>query len=177
MLASKTYAISNGFDYAMSIKMLCHTSGIKTPLYVFTHAESIFDTITASKKLCELHLTNEILEIRCTYKANKIDNVAWICSEQNIADDQTRLLENGILLNTLQSGTLHFIIGQRDCREEDHSTSKMIENKKMCFYWPGLNICSGKMSEIFAGDFFYYLIPLGICNIFYSSFLYFYNYL
>lgn len=113
----------------MSIKMLFHNMGIKIPLYVFTDAKSIFDTITASKRLRELRLMNDISEIRRAYRANEIDNVAWIRSEQNIADDLTRLIGNGILFNTLRSGTLNFIIEQWVCKEDD-TTPKNMKPKK-----------------------------------------------
>lgn len=124
MLASETYAFSNGFDYAVSIKMLFHDMGIKIPLYVFTDSKSIFDTITASKRLRELRLMNDISEIRREYKVNEIDNVAWIRSAQNIADDLTRLVGNDILLNTLRSGTIHFYIEQWICKDDDNITEK-----------------------------------------------------
>lgn len=80
----------------MNIMMLVHAMGIKLPRFVFTDAKSIFDTITASKRLRELRRMTDISEIRRACKENEIDNVAWIRSGQNIADDLTRLVGNGI---------------------------------------------------------------------------------
>lgn len=123
------HAFSNRFNYATSIKILFHAMGIKLTLYVFTDAKSIFDTITASKGLWELRLMNNISEIRRAYKENKIDDVAWIRSEPNIADDLTRLVGNSILLNTLRSGVLKFVIKQWVCKDDDY-TSQNLNPKK-----------------------------------------------
>jgi len=112
MLASETYAFSLGYDYGMSLRMLFSSMSIDIPLYIFTDAKSIFDTITASKRLRELRLMNEISDVRRAYREREITNVAWIRSEQNIADNLTRSNGNDILRRTMESGKLDFVIEQ-----------------------------------------------------------------
>lgn len=51
ILVSEKYSFFNRFDSAVSLKMLFNSMGLKISLYLFTHAKSVFDTITASKRL------------------------------------------------------------------------------------------------------------------------------
>ena len=112
MLASETYAFSTGYDYGVSLRMLFKQMCISLPLYVFTDCKSIFDTITASKRLCELRLMNEIGDIRRAYRVNEITNTGWIRSEQNAADNLTRHHGNAILNDAMTTGYLKFTIEQ-----------------------------------------------------------------
>ena len=77
---------------------------------MFTDSKSIFDTITASKRMKELRFLNEIADIRRAYKDNEITNVAYIRSEDNIADNLTKFIGNGILRKALETGRLDFTI-------------------------------------------------------------------
>lgn len=112
MLASETYSFSNGYNYGVSLSSLYNSMKINLPLYLFTNSKIIFDTITASKRLQELRLMNDISEIRRAYKSNEITNVAWIKSAQNIADNLTRFHGNDILVNTMESGKINLVIEQ-----------------------------------------------------------------
>ena len=112
MLASETYSFSLGYDYGVSLRMLFQSMKLEIPLYVFTNCKSIFDTITASKRLRELRLMNEIANIRRAYGQGEITNVAWIRSEQNVADNFTRHRGNNILWKSMDNGYLDFIIEQ-----------------------------------------------------------------
>ena len=112
MLASETYAFSTGYDYGVSLRMLFKQMCIFLPLYVFTDCKSIFDTITASKRLRELRLRNEIADIRRAYRVNEIKNTGWIRSEQNAAGNLTRHHGNAILNYAMTIGYLKFTIEQ-----------------------------------------------------------------
>lgn len=85
---------------------------IDIPLYIFTDAKSIFDTITALRWLRKLRLMNDIADIRSAYCVNKITNIAWICSPQNIADNSTRHIGYDILIYAMSTGRLKFVIEQ-----------------------------------------------------------------
>lgn len=80
--------------------------------YIFTNAKSIFDTITASKRLRELRMMNKITDGRRAYKQDNIRNVFWVRSQQNIADSFTQ--HNGILIlnELMHTGKLNFVIGK-----------------------------------------------------------------
>jgi len=119
MHASETYTFSAGFDYGISLRMLFKKMHIDLPLYVFTDCKSIFDTITDSKRLRELRLMNEISDIRRAYRDNEITNVGWIRSEQNIAENLTRLVDNKILRTALETGRLQFTIEQWVYKDDD----------------------------------------------------------
>ncbi|CDF35631.1 unnamed protein product [Chondrus crispus] len=112
MLASETYAFSMGYDYGVSLKLLFKKMNMDIPLFIFTDCKSIFDTITASKRLRELRLMNEIADIRRAYRVGEIDNVAWIRSKQNIADNLTRHNGNDILKKAMETGRIDFVIEQ-----------------------------------------------------------------
>lgn len=112
ILVDKVYAFSIGYDFGVSIRMLLRKMEIDVPLYLFTDSKSIFDTITASKRLRELRLTNAVVDIRRAYKDDEISSVAWIRSEHNIADNFTRLNGNDVLNEVLRSGKLNCTIEQ-----------------------------------------------------------------
>ena len=86
MIASESHAFSHGFDYGISLRLLFRQMSLHLPLYIFTDSKSIFDKITASKRLREIRLMNEISEIRRAYKSDEITNIAWIRSQHNAAD-------------------------------------------------------------------------------------------
>lgn len=112
ILASEVYAFSLDFNYGMSRNLLFYSMNIKVSLCTFKDSQSILDTVTASKRLCKLRLTNEMADIRRAYCSNEIDNIAWIRSSQNIADSFTSTNGNGILQNSMETGRLQFKIEQ-----------------------------------------------------------------
>lgn len=112
MLANETYAFSLGYDYGVSLRLLFKNMGMKIPFYIFIDCKSIFDTITASKRLRELRLMNEIADIRRAYRRGDFTNVAWIHSAQNIADNMTKHEGNTILADTMATGCLDLTIEQ-----------------------------------------------------------------
>lgn len=57
-------------------------------------------------------------KIRRAYWDNEITNVAWIRSEQNIADSLTKRPKNNILRDAVPSGKLEVTIKQCICRED-----------------------------------------------------------
>lgn len=63
----------------------------------------MFDTVTTFKRLRELRLMNEIVDIRRPCCTNEIGNIAWICSNQNVADNLTRIIGNDILWNAMET--------------------------------------------------------------------------
>lgn len=124
MLASETYAFSLGSDYGVSLRMLFKSMHIEMPLYIFTDYKSIFDTITASKRLRELRLMNEIADIRRAYRQSEITNVAWIRSEQNTADNLTRHNGNDISRKSIETGRLEFTIKQWVYKDNGNSSQQ-----------------------------------------------------
>lgn len=112
MLAGEVYSFSLGYDYGISLKLLLQQMSVNIPLFIFTDSKSIFDTITASKRLRELRLMNKVADFRRAYKHNEISNVAWIRSAQNIADNFTRREGNNILRETMRTGKIKFTIEQ-----------------------------------------------------------------
>lgn len=112
MLAGELYAFSMGYDYSMSLRMVFRQINVELPLYIFNDAKSIFDTITASERLRELRSMADTADIRRAYKHNEITNVAWVRSQQNIADNFTPRNGNNTLLQTMRTGKLDFTIEQ-----------------------------------------------------------------
>lgn len=51
MSACETYAFSVEYDYGVSLRYMFDSMGINIPLYIFTDAKGIFDTMNASKRL------------------------------------------------------------------------------------------------------------------------------
>lgn len=78
----------------------------------FSHYHCLKKTSGATPNEC-------VSKTLCAYKSNEIDNIARIHSEQKLAIDLNGLSGNVILLNTLQSGILHFIIEKRVCKSND----------------------------------------------------------
>lgn len=110
MIAGESHAFSQGFDYGISLNLLFKNMCVHMPLYVFTDSKSVFDTITASKRLKKLRLMNEIAYIRRAYRDNEITNVGWVRSEHNIADSLTRFESNETLRTAMQTEILCFTI-------------------------------------------------------------------
>lgn len=94
----------------MSLNFLFNFMCIKLSLFLFIDSLSIFDTITASKRLWDNRLVSNTFKKRRAYRADEIDIVAWITIEQNIADNFTRLKPNDILMHTLHTRILTFTI-------------------------------------------------------------------
>jgi len=140
MLAVETYAFSHGFDYGISLRMLLKSMKLEIPLYIFTDSKFIFDTITASKHLRELRLMNEIADIRHAYRENEITNIAWIRSDQNIADNFTRHHGNNILRNAIETGRLNFIIEQWVYKDNEIKFAK--EKERMWLDETDYLVCS-----------------------------------
>lgn len=112
MLVGKVYEFSQGFYYVVSMKVMFKCMKIDVPLYIFRGSKSIFDTTTASKRLCELILMNDIADVRRAYRVNEINNIGWVRSKQNVVDNFTRHTGKDILANATRSGRLEFVIEQ-----------------------------------------------------------------
>lgn len=84
---------------------------LNVPQFIFTDFESIFDTITSSKRFREL-LVNEVADFRRAYKHYAISNVASVRSKQNVADNFTQCEGNAILTDTMETGKLNFTVEQ-----------------------------------------------------------------
>lgn len=112
MLAAEVYAFSQGYDYGVSMMTMFKSMKLDIPLYIFTDSKSIFDTVTACKRLRELRLMNDIADIRRAYRVNEITNIGWARSKQNVADNFTRHVGNDILDKAMRTGRLDFVIEQ-----------------------------------------------------------------
>jgi hypothetical protein len=114
--------------------MLFKQIGLSIPLDVFTDWKSIFDTITASKRLRELRLMNEIADIRRANRENEITNSVLVRSEQSIVDSLTRRVGNPLLMHAISTGRLSFHIEQwvyKDKTEVGQHTTFEKQNKAM----------------------------------------------
>lgn len=94
------------------MRILLSKMKLDLPLYIFTDAKSIFETLAASKRQREQSLMNYISGVGRAYKDNEITNVAWIRSKRNIADNFTRRNGNSIQIETMRTDKLHFTIEQ-----------------------------------------------------------------
>ncbi len=59
-------------------------------LYILTDCKSLFDTITKYRRTKELQLMYEISDIRRAYESTEITNIAWIRTDNNIAESLAR---------------------------------------------------------------------------------------
>lgn len=97
MRVGETYEFLQNQNYEIDLKLILNKLNRSDPLFILKHCESIFYTATASKRLWDSHLINEIADICRTYRENGITDDAWIRSKQNITDSPTRNKRNPIL--------------------------------------------------------------------------------
>ena len=88
----------------------CQKTFLHVQTVMFTDAKSIFDTITKSRKPRQMRLMNDIADVRRAYRPNEVENIAWIRSKHNIANNLTRRIGNPLLLGTLSTSNLPFDI-------------------------------------------------------------------
>lgn len=112
MPAAEVYAFSRRYEYGISVKIMLKELGVMAPLSIFTDAKSIFDTINAPKRMCNMRVTNDMADIRRAYRINKIENVDWVRSSKDIADNFTRHIQNNILMDVMRTGHLDFVSEQ-----------------------------------------------------------------
>lgn len=75
MIDGETCAFSQSYDYGFSLKSVISQMGKDIPVFMFTDAKSIFDTITKSRYLGALRLMNDIADIRRAFRQNEINHV------------------------------------------------------------------------------------------------------
>lgn len=80
MLAEELYALFQGQDYGMSIKMMFKSVKWDAPLYTFTDPKSFFDTVAGLKRLRQRRLMNDTADIRHAYCVDETTNITWILS-------------------------------------------------------------------------------------------------
>lgn len=83
---------------------------IYVSVYIITDSKSKFDTITASKRLCELHLLNDMADIHRAYPVKEINISAWVRSSENDYGNLTCHVGNDIPPNAIRTERLSFII-------------------------------------------------------------------
>ncbi len=113
VLSAEVYALSACFDYAYTLrKDLEFMLGKKIPLYLFTNSMSIFDAITKLSSTSEKRLLIDISSIRQAYILGKIQNMAHISSEHNLADPLTKRTNSPTLTTLLETGKLRHPINK-----------------------------------------------------------------
>ena len=91
VLASELYAMSNGYDMAISVKTTIElTLGLKLPLIVCTDSKSLYDCLVKLGTTQEKRLMVDLMCLRQSYERREIAEVKWIDGDSNPADAMTK---------------------------------------------------------------------------------------
>lgn len=94
------------------MKIVSKLLKIDMSFHIFKAFKSNFDTIASSKHLCELRLMIDIAGILRVYRANEITNIGWVLSEQNVANNFIRYIDNNIFVKSRRTGRIDLVIKQ-----------------------------------------------------------------
>ena len=135
-MAAETLAFVDSFDNATLIKHdLKRMLNIDIPILMITDSEPLFRILTRSRYTTERRLEIDIAAAREAYARKEIANVAWIHSQDNYADDLTKLEGNGELTNLLRTHTINHPVRQwiieRSIHDTDNS-AKSTSEKLRC---------------------------------------------
>lgn len=122
--------------------------GILGVWFISTNSKIIFDTITASTRILELHVMKEIAKIGRACRANYWDNVELISSEKIGVDKPIQFNGNSILMEALRTCTLNFTIEKeihkRNLRPVKRNWNEKVfpenraRNQQTSYYWLNL---------------------------------------
>lgn len=104
-MASETLAFVAGFDTGFTIRaQISEILQLDLPLLIYTDSKCLFDVMTTAKKTTEGRLMINIFAARQSYRRGEINNICLIRSNDNLADDLTKLEGNGLLLQVMHHG-------------------------------------------------------------------------
>lgn len=113
-MTAEALAFAAGFDAAHALRhQLAELFGKSIPLWMFTDSLTLFKTLTTCKRTTEGRLMIDIYAARESFRRREIDNIGFIRTAYNPADDLTKLHGNGALMQFLRSGILNHPIA--DC--------------------------------------------------------------
>lgn len=112
-MAAETLAFVDAFDNAILTKHdLRRLLNLDIPIIMLMDSEALFRILTRSRYTTERRLEIDIAAAREAYGSRKISNIAWIHSQDNYADDLTKINGNGSLLQLLQTHKIDHVIRQ-----------------------------------------------------------------
>lgn len=106
VMAAELHALSYGFENAFVAKtMVEEVFGQNVPLHGFLHSRTVFNTITKRGAILEKRLQIDAYALRPSHTRGELQSLAWIPTEQNVADALTKTLpkEDHLLLKLMTS--------------------------------------------------------------------------
>lgn len=107
VLVTEVYAFADAFEFPYRMRHdLENLLGQRIPLQMFTDSKSLFDVIKKNSTTAERRLMTDIKDVREAYEQQRISNVGFVCSENNLTDAFTkekpcdalnRILSNGFI--------------------------------------------------------------------------------
>lgn len=89
--------------------------GRELKLFIFTDSKQLFDILITQRRTHESRLMLDSYAARQLIAGRELDNVGLIRSEFNLADDLSKVKDNGYLLDTMIVGVLHHPIEDFFC--------------------------------------------------------------
>lgn len=103
-MGAETLAFVNAFDNALLIKHdLKRMLNMDIPILMITDSEALFRILTRVRYTTERRLEIDIASARQAYSTKEISNIGWIHTDDNYADDLTKIGGNGALLRLLKT--------------------------------------------------------------------------
>lgn len=117
VLSGETHAFVDAFDSSFTLRHdLSNITKSKIPLSVITYWQSLFKLIILSSTTTEKRLMIDLQACREAYREGELDDavygVGWVKSENNIADDLTKLNKVDLIQKVMRTGTLPTIADQ-----------------------------------------------------------------
>ena len=102
VLASEIYGMVSGFDLAYvinhTVTTICKQLGFPSmPLILCTDSYSLYQCLVQLGTTNEKRLMIDIMALRQSYEAREIDEIRWICGDDNPADAMTKASPNAAL--------------------------------------------------------------------------------
>ena len=102
VLYAEVIAFTDLFDDAMAIRsQIEHALQEPVPMNLMTNLKSFFDIISKGSRTSEERAMLEILATRQAYQRQKISNIGFLRSEDNLADRFTKEKKQGALLQMM----------------------------------------------------------------------------
>lgn len=107
VLASELYAMSAGFDMAVSIKATLEAIlSLKLPLTVCTDSKSLYECLVKLGTTKEKRLMIDVMCLRQAYEQREIHDIKWIDGNTNPADSMTKSKACPALRNLIDTNKL-----------------------------------------------------------------------
>ena len=112
-MGAETLAFVDAVDHAILIKHdLQRFLNAEIPILMMIDNEALFRILTRVRYTTERRLEIDIAYARQAYSERIISNIAWIHTDDNFADDLTKVNENGTLLKLLQTQKINNSVRQ-----------------------------------------------------------------